>query len=50
MGVPPDAIKDILDVGKKTLKYYVKATEERKKKALFKYMEKVSTLPKEKGK
>jgi integrase len=50
MGVPPDAIKDILGVDKKTLKYYVKATEERKKKVLFKYMEKVSALPKEKGK
>jgi len=50
MGVSPDAIKDILGVDKKTLKYYVKATEERKKKVLFKYMEKVSALPKEKGK
>lgn len=30
----------------RTLKYYIKATEERKKRALFKYMEKVSALPK----
>ena len=44
------ATKDILGVDKKTLKYYVKATEERKKKVLFKYMEKVSALPKEKEK
>jgi len=48
MGVPMDAIKDILGVDKRTLKYYIRATEERKKKALFKYMEKVSALPKEK--
>ena len=46
MGVPMDAIKDILGVDKKTLKYYIKATEERKKRVLFKYMEKVSALPK----
>jgi hypothetical protein len=35
---PQDAIKDILGVDKKTLKYYIKATEERKKKVLFKYV------------
>jgi integrase len=46
-GVPPDAIKDILGVDKRTLKYYVKATQERKKKALFTHLEKVSALPKE---
>ncbi|KPV65550.1 MAG: hypothetical protein AOA65_0058 [Candidatus Bathyarchaeota archaeon BA1] len=45
-GVPQDAIKDILGVDKKTLKYYIKAVEERKKRVLFKYMEKVSALPK----
>ena len=42
IGVPVDAIKDILGVDKKMLKYYIKATEERKKKVLFKYMEKIS--------
>jgi hypothetical protein len=46
MGVPMDAIKDILGIDKKTLKYYIKATKERKKRVLFKYMEKVSALPK----
>lgn len=46
-GVPPDAIKDILGVDKRTLKYYLKATQERKKKALFTHLEKVSALPKE---
>jgi len=46
-GVPPDAIKDILGVDKRTLKYYVKATQERKKKALFAHLEKASALPKE---
>ena len=45
-GVPPDEIKDILGVDKRTLKYYVKATQERKKKALFTHLEKVSALPK----
>jgi integrase len=45
--VSPDAIKDILEVDKRTLKYYVKATQERKKRALFTYLEKVSALPKE---
>ena len=45
-GVPPDAIKDILGVDKRTLKYYVKATQERKKRALFTHLEKVSVLPK----
>jgi len=46
-GISPDAIKDILGVDKRTLKYYVKATQERKKRALFTYLEKVSALPKE---
>jgi len=46
-GVPPDAIQDILGVDKRTLKYYVKATQQRKKKALFTHLEKVSALPKE---
>jgi len=47
-GVSQDEIKDILGVDKRTLKYYVKATQERKKKALFMHLEKVSALPKEK--
>ena len=47
-GIPQDAIKDILGVDKKTLKYYIKAMEERKKKVLFTYLEKVSVLPKRK--
>ena len=46
-GVSPDAIKDILGVDKRTLKYYVKAVQERKKKALFTHLEKVSALPKD---
>ena len=45
-GVSPDAIKDVLGVDKRTLKYYVKAVQERKKKALFTHLEKVSALPK----
>ena len=45
-GVPEDAIKDILGIDKRTLKYYVKATQERKKRALFTHLEKVSALPK----
>ncbi len=45
-GVSLDAIKDILGVDKRTLKYYVKAVQERKKKALFAHLEKVSALPK----
>lgn len=45
-GVSPEAIKDILGVDKRTLKYYVKATQERKKKVLFTHLEKVSALPK----
>ena len=45
-GVSPDEIKDILGVDKRTLKYYVKATQERKKKVLFTHLEKVSALPK----
>jgi integrase len=49
MGVPVDAIKDILGIDKKMLKYYVKATEERKRRAFFKYMEKVSVLPKQRA-
>jgi len=48
MGVPADAIKDILGINKQTLKYYIKAVEERKKRVFFKYMEKVSALPKKK--
>ena len=47
-GIPQDAIKDILGVDKKTLKYYIKAMEERKKKVLFTYLEKVSVLLKRK--
>lgn len=47
-GIPQDAIKDILGVDKKTLKYYIKAMEERKKKVLFTYLEKVNVLPKRK--
>ena len=46
-GVSPDAIKDILGVDKRTLKYYIKATQERKKRALFTHLEKVSALPKD---
>ena len=46
-GVSPDAIKDILGVDKRTLKYYIKATEERKKRVLFTHLEKVSALPKD---
>ena len=46
-GVSPDAIKDILRVDKRTLKYYIKATEERKKRVLFTHLEKVSALPKD---
>jgi len=49
-GVPKDAIKDILGVDERTLKYYIKAMQERKKRVLFKYMEKVSALPRDKGK
>lgn len=49
-GVSPDAIKDILGVDKRTLKYYIKAVQERKKKVLFTHLEKVSALPKEKRK
>lgn len=45
-GVPLDAIKDILGVDKRTLKYYIKATQERKKEISFTYLEKVSALPK----
>ena len=45
-GVSQDAIKDILGVDKRTLKYYIKATHERKKKALFTHLKKVSVLPK----
>jgi len=45
-GVPQDAIKDILGVDKKTLKHYIKAVQERKKKVLFTHLEKVSALPK----
>ena len=48
-GVPQDEIKDILGVDKRTLKYYIKATQERKKKALFTHLEKVSALPKGKN-
>lgn len=46
-GVPKDAIKDILGVDERTLKYYIKAMQERKKRALFTHLEKVSALPKE---
>ena len=49
-GVPKDAIKDILGVDERTLKYYIKAMQERKKKVLFTHLEKVSALPKKKGK
>lgn len=45
-GVPKDAIKDILGVDERTLKYYIKAMQERKKKVLFTHLEKVSALPK----
>lgn len=45
-GVPLDAIRGILGVDKRTLKYYVKAAQERKKEVLFIHLEKVSTLPK----
>jgi len=45
-GVSPDEIKDILGVDKKTLRYYIKAVQERKKKALFTHLKKVSALPK----
>ena len=45
-GVPREEIKDILGVDKRTLDYYIKATEERKKKVLFTHLEKVSALPK----
>ncbi|MCZ2856799.1 MAG: site-specific integrase [Candidatus Bathyarchaeota archaeon] len=46
-GVSPDAIKDILGVDKRTLRYYIKAVQERKKKVLFTHLEKVSALPKD---
>ncbi len=49
-GVRKDAIKDILGVDERTLKYYIKAMQERKKKVLFTHLEKVSVLPKKKGK
>ena len=49
-GVPLDAIKDILGVDKRTLEYYAKATQERKKKVLFTHLEKVSALLKEEEK
>lgn len=49
-GVPQEAIKDILGVDKRTLKYYIKAVQQRKKKILFSYLEKVSALPKEEKK
>jgi integrase len=45
-GVPQDAIKDILGVDKRTLKYYIKAIQERKREVLFTHLEKVSALPK----
>jgi hypothetical protein len=35
MGVPPDAVKDILGVDKKTLKYYVTVMEERYRALFF---------------
>jgi len=47
-GVPKNAIKDILGVDERTLRYYIKATQERKKRVLFTHLEKVSALPKEK--
>jgi hypothetical protein len=43
-GVTPDEVKDILGVDKRTFKHYVKATQERKKKVLFKHLEKVHYL------
>ena len=46
-GVSPDAIKGILGVDKRTLRYYIKALQERKKKVLFTHLEKVSALPKD---
>lgn len=46
-GVPKDAIKDILGVDERTLKYYIKPMQERKKRVLFTHLEKVSALPKE---
>lgn len=46
-GVPRDEIKDILGVDKRTLNFYIKATEERKKKAIFAHMPKVCALPKD---
>jgi len=46
-GVSPDAIKDILGVDKRTLRYYIKAVQERKKRVLFTHLEKVSALPKD---
>jgi len=49
-GVPKDAIEVILGVDERTLKYYIKAMQERKKKVLFTYLEKVSALPKRKEK
>lgn len=45
-GVPQDAIKDILGVEKRTLKYYIKAMQERKRRVLFTHLEKISALPK----
>jgi len=47
-GIPKDAIKDILGVDARTLKYYIKAMQERKKRVLFTHLEKVSALPKKK--
>ena len=46
LGVTKEKIKDILGVDERTLKFYIKATEERKKKVQFKYLEEVSALPK----
>jgi integrase len=44
--VPQDAIKDALGVEKRTLKYYIKAIQKRKREVLFPHLEKVSALPK----
>jgi len=46
MGVSPDDIKDILGVDKRTLRFYIKATQERRKKVQYEHLEKVSALPK----
>ena len=44
--VPPDEIKDILGVDERTLRFYIKEAQERKKKVQFRHLEMVVALPK----